>query len=82
MADSSMKLQETDSIASLKMLLEYTSESARAVYAMDPREYGRSMDEVRNIIGRLAEALEAEDRSRARVLSDVAYFPAAAVRWH
>jgi hypothetical protein len=82
MADSLIELQEIANSASLKMLLEYTSESARAVYAMDPREYGRSMDEVRGILGRLAESLEVREPSRTQVAIDEEYFPASTVQLH
>jgi hypothetical protein len=81
-ADSRNQLEQTSSVVSLKMLLTHASERAGAVYAMDPREYARSMDEVRGIIGQLAEALELGERSRAWAASGEVNFRAPAVPLH
>jgi hypothetical protein len=65
MAGPYIQLEEASSVVSLKMLLGYASDRASAVYSVDPREYARSMAEMRGIIGQLADALEVNDQSRS-----------------
>ena len=82
MADSYSQVEQASNVRALKLLLTGASERAHAVFATDPREYARSMDEVRGIIGQLANALAVEELSRARTASEGVSFPASAVQLH
>jgi hypothetical protein len=82
MADSYFQVEQASSVRALKMLLTGASERSHAVYAMDPREYARSMDEVRGLIGPLAHALAVEELSLARAAAEDVRFGAPVVPLH
>ncbi|QMV17714.1 hypothetical protein GOB94_02620 [Granulicella sp. 5B5] len=80
MADSYFQVEQAPHVKALKLLLTGASERAHAVFETDPREYARSMDDVRGLIGQLANALAVEELSRSRAAAEDVGFAAQAMQ--
>jgi hypothetical protein len=82
MASTRIQVEQTTEIMLLKRLLADTSEKASTAYTVNPQEYARNMEEARNIIGRLADALEVNERSRVRIAPDEVHYSVSPVQLH
>ncbi len=71
MPDSLVQLQQIFSVEALEKQLFLSSTKAQAVFQKDPEAYAKRMEDVRDIIGQLAMALEIEDQARIRAMASI-----------
>lgn len=81
MSDSLVQLPQAFTVKALEEQLKHSSSKAGDVFYSDSTAYTRAMEDVRDLVGQLAMALEVEDQARIRELG--APEPSAvAVRMH
>jgi hypothetical protein len=68
MSDSLVQLPKAVTAKALEEQLKHSASKAGDVFYTDSNAYTRAMEDVRNLVGQLAIALEIEDQARIRKL--------------